>query len=177
MSGSKEGASSPSGSQADADLIEALFHVEGPRLHRYFRRRLRSSEEVRDLVQEAFVRLAHAAREAMPARPAAYLQRIATNLLIDRSRLANQPAFLPSVEDVAVPATQEEALLANDVMRTYEAALGALPERTRTVFLLYRVEELCYREIAEQLGISIPAVQKHMAKALERISIALLDKD
>ena len=62
-------------------------------------------------------------------------------------------------------------------MRTYEAALGALPERTRTIFLLYRVEELCYREIAEQLGISIPAVQKHMAKALERISIALLDKD
>ncbi|MCF8707566.1 MULTISPECIES: RNA polymerase sigma factor [Sphingomonadaceae] len=176
MNGPQDGAAPRLVSEAHGDAIEALFRVEGPRLQRYIRRRLHSGEDVCDLVQEAFVRLAQVAREAMPARPAAYLQRIARNLLIDRSRREIHSAVLRVVQDIAVPATQEDGLRLNDVMQTYEATLAVMPERTRTVFLLYRVEELCYREIAARLGISIPAVQKHMAKALERIALALLDE-
>ena len=44
--------------------------------------------------------------------------------------------------------------------------LGSLPERSREVFLLSRREGLKNREIAEQLGISIKAVEKQISKAL-----------
>ena len=76
-----------------------------------------------------------------------------------------------------MPAEQEDALLAGDVMTIYQSALDSLPERTRSVFLLYRIEGLKYREIAQALDISIPAVQKHMARALERITLALNAQD
>lgn len=156
--------------------LEDLFRKEGPGLRRYFRRHLRDDEDALDYVQEVFARLIAAVRDGSLSQPAAYLRRIAMNLLIDRSRLGRPVHCAISVE-IAVPPEQENALLVEDVMTIYEAALETMTDRTRTVFLLYRVEGLKYREIAERLGVSISAVQKHMARALERITLALNDRD
>lgn len=175
MSGVHDRASRSELSAAEA-VIEALFRKEGPGLRRYFLRRLRNGEDALDYVQEAFARLAHAFRHKPPERPASYLRSIAINMLIDRSRQTRVLHCDLSFE-IAVPAEQEDALLADDVMAIYQAALDSLPERTRAVFLLYRIEGLKYREIAETLDISISAVQKHMARALERITIALNAQD
>ena len=43
------------------------------------------------------------------------------------------------------------------------------PKQTWRVFQLRFDEELLYREIAEELGISETSVYKHLAKALERL--------
>lgn len=171
MSGAPDRAASGKMSAPETS-IEALFRTEGPGLRRYFLRRLRNSEDALDYVQEAFARLVHAFSQKPPERPASYLRSIAINMLIDRSRQTRVLHCDLSIE-IAVPAEQEDALLANEVMTIYRAALDSLPDRTRAVFLLYRIEGLKYREIAETLDISIPAVQKHMARALERITLAL----
>lgn len=159
-----------------ARVLDGLFRIEGPRLLRYFRRRARPGEDVRDLVQEAFVRLAAAIGDAPPSRPAAYLQRIARNMLIDRSRRGDTTGCHITTELSARP-EQEDTLILEDLLAIYEAALDALPDRTRMTFSLHRNEGLTYREIGETLGISVPAVQKHMAKALERIAWALQDRE
>ncbi len=46
-------------------------------------------------------------------------------------------------------------------LRAAVAALLALPERTRTIFVLHRLEGQKYRDVATQLGISVSAVEKH----------------
>ena len=48
-----------------------------------------------------------------------------------------------------------------------EAALSGLPEKCRTVFLMSRMDEMQNRQIAETLGISVKAVEKHITKALK----------
>ena len=48
----------------------------------------------------------------------------------------------------------------------YEKALASLPEKQRTVFLMSRVENLKYKEIAERLDLSQKAVEKRMSQAL-----------
>jgi RNA polymerase sigma-70 factor (ECF subfamily) len=48
-------------------------------------------------------------------------------------------------------------------------AIAGLPPRTREVFVLHRFEEITGARIAEQLGISESAVEKHIMKALKAL--------
>lgn len=54
-------------------------------------------------------------------------------------------------------------------------AFDALPERTRKVFWLHRVDDLSYAQIAERLGIPIEEVQTEIANALYGIDRLLRD--
>ncbi|MNV92364.1 RNA polymerase sigma factor SigV [compost metagenome] len=55
------------------------------------------------------------------------------------------------------------------------AALIELPEQCRTIFQMSRFEELKYREIAEQLGISSKTVENQIGKALRILRLKLAD--
>ena len=160
-----------------ADL-ESIYRNEAPRLARYFRRQLREHDEPQDLVQEAFTRLASFMSREVLINPAPYLQRIARNLLFERARRRGRrmAAFhVPIGEgwDPPVDPDQAHQIEAEDVMRVYRQALAELPEKTRTVFLLHRVDELTCKEIGERLCISVPTVQYHVARALAHIDAAL----
>lgn len=162
----------------DISDIRHIYETEAPRLRRYFQARLRSRDDAGDLVQESFVRLVGCMARAELPRPAAYLQRIAQNLLLDRyKRLETRlSAFhVPIGEDfeIAIPPDQAARIEADDVMRIYRRALEELPQRTREIFLAHRVDELTYRQIAQNMGISIPTVQYHVARALAHIDAAL----
>lgn len=50
-----------------------------------------------------------------------------------------------------------------------EAALTAMPELTRHVFMMHRFDDLAYRRIATRLGITVDDVEMHMACALARL--------
>jgi RNA polymerase sigma factor (sigma-70 family) len=82
------------------------------------------------------------------------------------------PRVLDDGYEHAMPPDQGDRLEVADVMRIYRRALSELPDKTREV-LLHRVEELPYREIGERLGLSIPTVQYHVARALAHIDAAL----
>lgn len=168
----------PADAPPELAALAEVYRIEAPRLIRYFRRRIRADDEAIDLVHEAFVRLAGMMVSHPLAHPAPYLQRIARNLLFDRSkrpeaRLAALQVPIDAAPDPAVEPDQCYRIEADDMMRMYRRALDELPERTRKVFLLHRVEELTYKEIGSRLGISIPTVQYHVARALAHIDAAL----
>ena len=159
--------------------LRTLYHQEAPRLLRFFRRRSVDKEDSPDLVQEAFLRFLRAGAQTSD-RPVAYLHRIARNLLFDRSRRqARRRAVFdakPLEKDAAsVPPDQAYAIEASQLMQSYQQAVNTLPPRTREVFLLHRVEELSYRQIAERLGIGLRTVEWHLAEALVRIRQTLDD--
>ena len=54
-----------------------------------------------------------------------------------------------------------------------EKAVLTMPEKCREVFELKRYEGLMNKEIAQQLGISIKTVEKHMTKAISLLKNAL----
>lgn len=62
-----------------------------------------------------------------------------------------------------------------DLKEKLQQALNSLPEKCRAVFQLSRFEELKYREIADQLGISVKTVEAQMGKALKILRHELID--
>ena len=151
--------------------LERIYRAESPRLTRYLRKQLRSGQDALDLVHEAFLRLAAASSGVIVQNPGAYLQRVARNLVIDRgrgpdARLAVMHIPIETEPDIPIPATQEQDIEIGDIMRQYRLALAELPARTREIFVLHRVDELTYKEIATRIGIAIPTVQYHIARAL-----------
>ena len=72
--------------------------------------------------------------------------------------------------DAATPPEQDWGIEADDLLRLYQAAVDGLPEKTRRVFLMHRIDELSYRAIHESLGISVATVEYHMMKALTHIA-------
>ncbi len=54
-----------------------------------------------------------------------------------------------------------------------QGAISKLPERTRTIFLMNRLDDLSYRQISENLGVSVKAIEKQMTKAIRLLHEAL----
>ncbi|MBY8823315.1 RNA polymerase sigma factor [Sphingomonas colocasiae] len=151
--------------------IDRLYREAAPSLRRFFKNRLRDGDAADDMVQETFLRLSGSAAPRALRNPAAWLQRVARNLVFDRTRRARAhgaPVHLALDEAELPPVAPDQllALEAEDMQRCYEAALAALTARTREIFLLHRIDELGYREIAGRLGISVATVEYHMMRAL-----------
>lgn len=156
--------------------VDLLYRDHAPRLRRRLRAELKSNEEASDLLHDAFARLLGARTLDRLLQPEAFLNRILRNLLIDRSRrLANRASHV-AIDDhpeFAVPADQNDAIEAEQMRQRYREVVATLPERMREVFLLHRVEQLSYGEIADRLGISTRTVEWHIAEAIVRIGKGL----
>jgi RNA polymerase sigma factor (sigma-70 family) len=161
--------------RAIGEQIERLFRSQSPRLLRFLSRRTAGREEAADMLQETFVRLIRqAAVEAIPLRPEAYLQRIATNLLRDRARrsLTHDDHLHEPLDEEALADSQPSpavVLEMRDLINQYDAALSKLRPKTRSIFLLHRRDGLTYAQIASQTGLSASGVEKHMMKAIAHI--------
>src|SRR5262249_8550102 len=99
----------------------------------------------------------------------------ASSVLADRARrFASHGGGRHVAFDSELHAEEEidpvRVLGAKEELHAATAALLSLPERTRTVFVLRRLEGRRYRDIAAQLGISVSAVEKHMVRAIQHLS-------
>lgn len=142
-----------------------------PSLLRFFRRRVRDPAEAEDLVQDVFVRLAQRGSLNDLDNLAAYIFETASSVVVDRGRRRRTRAA-----DVHDPFDAEQhggadfapdrVLEGRERLRRASAILLELPERTRHIFMLRRMEGLRYQDIASRLGISVSAVEKHMQRAM-----------
>jgi len=59
----------------------------------------------------------------------------------------------------------DRVLQAKQSLTTVLEALRQLPDRTRTIFVLFRLENMRQREIADMLGLSVRTVEQHVVRA------------
>lgn len=137
-------------------------------------KRTGSGTDAEDLLHSAYVRMEQYSATRMVTNPAAFLVRTAVNIGIDGYRhdrriygQAKQP--VPDCEDTAARA--DEIVAAKELLSRVVSGINHLPDRTREIFLMHRIDKLEYSEIARRLGISESAIEKQMAKAM----VALAD--
>lgn len=154
-----------------ASVVHALSRRLRPALMAFFRRRLGGDQaHSEDLTQEVFVRLMD-----LPARtidnPEAYVFQIAANLLTDEARRQrhrdNHSRALREDATLGLdPLSPERIAAAREQIGAVARLLDTLPERTRTIFILLRLEAMSRQTVADTFGISPSAVDKHLRKAL-----------
>lgn len=164
-------------------FVEALARRYRQALNRFFERRAPALRaETEDLTQEVFERLAKREREEAIGNVEGYLLQTAANVLTDRVRRRasrRSDDHVPYVEETHALAdfSAERVLIGREAVERVIKALDDLPERTRAAFVLHRFEELKYAEIAQRLGVSVSAVEKHIIKALKHICDVTRDGD
>ncbi len=160
----------------DAALAE-LIHRHQTRLYQLAYRLLRDPLEAEDALQEVFLKVhQHASRFEPQSRVSAWLNRITANHCLNRLR---QRRSLESLDQgvasaLAAPgASPLEALEEKELAARLENLLAALPENQRRALVLKRFGGLSYREIAELLDLSIPAVDGLIKRARQFLKKAL----
>lgn len=152
-----------------ADDLERLSRKFRPALVAFFSRRVSSHAEAEDMTQEVFIRLAQTETENLDSTEA-FIFRIATNLLRDRSRRDRvRDVYRQSVEqeDTEVdPLDPHRVAAARETIGKLWAAIQALPEPTQQIFILYRVENMDKQTIADNFGYNVRTVEKHISRAL-----------
>jgi RNA polymerase sigma-70 factor (ECF subfamily) len=144
-------------------------------LRQYFARHGVAADELDDLVQDVFLRVARHGQLSAVNNVDAYLMRTASSVLIDRHRHRMSHAadrhvpFDVELHDHSLSPSPEDVSIARQALRQTTLLLMELPERTRTVFILNRLEMIPNREIALRLGISVSAVEKHMGRAIRHL--------
>lgn len=148
--------------------LEAVFLAHRASLLRFLRAR-GAGDGAEDLLQELWIRAAAGAKTPI-ADPLAYLYRTANNLMLDRRRsdlrAARREQEWAEAHLVGSDTPSgERALIARQDLETAEAALRDLGERTDWIFRRFRIDGASQRMIADELGISLSAVEKHLQKA------------
>ena len=157
------------------DWFKAVILPHEGALRGRMRRVMRQHDDVDDVVAEVLTRAYATAGFERITAGRSYLFQIARNLLIDEARRA-KIVVLEEIADldlVADTMSAERMLQARDQLRRVEAIIETLPPQCRRAFILRRVHDRPVKEIAEEMGLSVFTIDKHIARATLKVMQAL----
>jgi RNA polymerase sigma-70 factor (ECF subfamily) len=132
----------------DTAAFEAIMRRHNRLLFRTARAILQNEADAEDVVQEAYLKaFLHLGGFAGAARLSTWLVKITVNEALARLRrrmpagAPEQPAEDSMVTETTAEASPEAAAAQGEIRRLLEAAIDALPQAQRTVFMLRAVEE------------------------------------
>jgi RNA polymerase sigma-70 factor (ECF subfamily) len=172
-----------SGVQADEQVFEKLFVDWYSPLHAYAYSVLRDESLAGEVVQAVFSRIWER-REQLRVETSlkAYLygcvyHECVTWMRREKSRRAYRSGVLAWLGKEAgrSPENAFDKVEAGELEQRFQRALDDLPRQCRAIFQLSRFSGLKYREIADQLGISVKTVEAQMGKALKLLRCKLAD--
>lgn len=124
----------------------------------------------KDLAQECFVKVWENKHKVRVNAAASYLYSVANNLTMNHFRHAK--VVFKFFEQRPKPEHHETPhfLMEEKEFDTrLQNALSRLSDKQRIVFLMNRIDDLTYVEIADRIGISTKAVEKRMHGALDKL--------
>lgn len=163
---------------------ERVFRDHAPRIYNLARRMLGNDADAEDVTQDVLLQVVRKLDTFRgDAQLTTWLHRVTVNAALaarqKRATRQRHEAGEPDDEALAAAAPAgavkrwnvppDEPVLAAEQHELIEAAINALPEVYRDVYVLADVQELDNAEIGELLGLSVPAVKSRLHRARMRM--------
>jgi RNA polymerase sigma factor (sigma-70 family) len=135
-----------------------------------------------DVVHDVCLELITTPPQQVIHAPLAFLREVVARRAIDRYRVeSGRRAWVESSDEL--PECCDEGAAGRDPeciacgrqrLKILAGAIDALPPRCRDVFIMHKIHELPQREVADQLGIALKTVEKHLRLGVLACSKAML---
>lgn len=156
-------------STTELQSVEALYQEHHSWLRGWLGKKLGCSHSAADLAQDTYLRLLVSGHIPDVSQSRCHLTQIAKGLVVDLFRRRRiEAAYLESLSTLPEPETPsvETRVLVIETLIEIDRLLHGLPNKVRRAFLMCKLDGLSYREIADELGVSVSSVEKYIAQAL-----------
>ena len=169
----------------DPNAYKEVFRFLYPRLKGYCRLFIADEHEVEDIIQEGFLALWEKRAGIQPANSVeSLLFVIVRNRCLNRIKkkkleesnvdleesLPNEIQFLYQIDFTG----NEDRSLEELMIESFQQAVEELPEKMKFIYKKCKIEGRKQKEVAEELGVTVKAIEKHIAKAKNQIRDKLL---
>lgn len=154
--------------------FKSLFDKHFDEVRNYIYYRSGDKELATDIAQETFLKMWEKQFDIQNNKVKGLLYKIAGNIFSSNYRHQKvEMNFKLQLKENEPQPSPEEQIQFKELTKQYEMALAGMPEKHRTVFLMSRMDKLKYSEIAENLDLSVKAVEKRMSQALSFLKIKM----
>ncbi|MBN1986218.1 MAG: RNA polymerase sigma-70 factor [Prolixibacteraceae bacterium] len=169
----------------DPGAYKEVFRFLYPRLKGYCKLFITDEHEVEDIIQEGFLTLWEKRAGIQPANSVeSLLFVIVRNRCLNRIKkkkleesngdleksLPNEIQFLYQIDFTG----NEDRSLEELMIESFQQAVEELPEKMKFIYKKCKIEGKKQKEVAEELGITVKAIEKHISKAKNQIRDKLL---
>ncbi|WP_321345798.1 RNA polymerase sigma-70 factor [uncultured Draconibacterium sp.] len=173
--------------KGDPSTFKDVFRVLYPRLKGYCKLFVPDDNKVEDLIQETFITLWEKRNSIKTDRSIeSYLFVILRNNCLNflRNEKLEKTTFSVNLEEVSELQYlyqidflgKEEKSLEEQLVESFQQVVNELPDKMKLVFTQCKIEGRKQKEVAEEMGISVKMVEKHIAKAKEQIKNKLINQ-
>lgn len=163
----------------EENILQKLFMQTYRPLVMYASRYLDTFQDAEDIVQDVFVKI-HKSDSLfnIETKLYAYLYRIVKNACFDHLKKQKQIKTIEwsNYSDVEDATFIDETLWENYVNRVY-MEIELLPEKTKIIFKSIVLEKRKYKEVAEELNISVNTIKTTLARAFAKLKTDFQEED
>lgn len=140
----------------------------------YVQKMVGDKESAKDITQEAYTKLVeHEQKNNVEYNNIrAFLYKVARNIVIDNVRKTKKITELTYEEsDFVSPKIEqpEEIVVQDNYYENLMKLVDSLPKRSKEAFILHNIDGYSRKEIAQMMGISTSAVEKHIIRATKKL--------
>jgi len=154
-------------SVCEEEVFSSLFSSHAESLVNFIYYKSGNYTSAEDIMQDAYVKLWKECAKVASEKAKSFLFTVANNAFLNQVK--HQKIVLKFEKKGHSQLTNESPqylLEEAEFKQKLEQAIAALPEGQRVVFLMNRIDQMKYKEIAEHLNLSVKAIEKRMHKAL-----------
>lgn len=149
--------------------VAELFESHNRALTRFLTARLKSSQEAKEVAQEAYIRMLQLGAPGGVSYLRAFLFKTAANLAADRLKSASRRGRIDQLEffdsSDSTPSAESSAAAAQELSALVQA-IELLPAKCRYAFVMHRFYGHELAEVAQLMGLSERMVRIYVERAI-----------